>query len=243
MTIGNVAGPMRASSFGSFMVAVVKEKEKSRLEVQTGTTQIELNSNWVTAEITLPRANLTGGGAGFDWASFSSLFHVTPRNFGFRLLGTFPETMDQGHYNCRDYYITPHFSATTIVSESPRQPLERHESFQELEERARSPASQKPKFPLLQLPFELRQHILRYLLPHTKEFKDSGLLGEHARNFSAVKKRGARGMFIPSGSSSATPSSVSSVVWQRGNINLLCVCKQLHDEVSSLRAASADCFN
>ena len=242
MTIGNVAGPTRASSFGSFMVAVVKEKEKSRSEVDTGTTHIELNSNWRLAASTvpLPRADLPGGGTG---TALSSLFHLTPSNFRFQVLGTFPESMDQGHYNCRDYYITPHFSATTTVSESPRQPLERHESFQELEERSRSPASQKPKFPLLQLPFELRQHILRYLLPHTQEFKDSGLLGEHARNFSAVKKRGARGMFIPSGSSSSSPSSVSSVVWQRGNINLLCVCKQLHDEVSSLRAACADGFN
>jgi hypothetical protein len=147
--------------------------------------------------------------------------------------------MDQGHYDCRDYYITPHFSATTIVSESPRPPLERHESFQELEERSRSPASQKPKFPLLQLPFELRQHILGYLLPHTKEFKDSGLLGEHVRNFSAVKKRGARGMFIPSGASSASASTVSNVVWQRGNINLLCVCKQLHDEVRIVQPVCA----
>lgn len=139
--------------------------------------------------------------------------------------------MDQGHYNCRDYYITPHFSPTTIVSETQRPQMERHESWDELEERSRSPASQKPKFPLLELPLELRQQILRYLLPRTQEFRDSGSLGEHARNFSAVKKRGAKGMIIPS---SANASGVSNVVWQRGNIHVLGVCKQLHDECAEL---------
>jgi hypothetical protein len=112
--------------------------------------------------------------------------------------------------------------------------MERHESWDELEERSRSPASQKLKFPLLNLPLELRQQIFGYLLPHTQEFRDSGLLSKHARNFSAVKKRGARGMIIPSGGSSANPSSVSNVVWQRGNIRLLGVCKQLHDECAEL---------
>ena len=142
--------------------------------------------------------------------------------------------MDQGHYNCRDYYITPHFSSTTIVSESQRPEVQRHESWDELEERSRSPASQKPRFPLLNLPLELRQQIYGYLLPHTQEFRDSRLLSEHARNFSAVKKRGARGMVIPAGGTSANASSVSNVVWQRGNIHLLRVCKQLHDECAEL---------
>ena len=142
--------------------------------------------------------------------------------------------MDYGHYNCRDYYITPHWAPTTIASETPRPTVERHESFDELEERSCSPASQRPKFPLLKLPLELRQHILRYLLPYTREFKDSGKLGEHIRNFSAVKKRVAKGMAIPSAANSSTSSSVSNVVWQRGNIKLLSVCKQLHDECADM---------
>ena len=148
--------------------------------------------------------------------------------------GVFYRAMDQGHYNCRDYYISPHFAPTTLVSDGQPKPLERHESFEELEERSRSPASQKAKFPLLDLPLELRQQIFRYLLPHTQEFKDSGLLSEHARNFSAVKKRGARGMIIPTGGSSNITSSFSNVVWQRGNINLLSVCKQLHEECAEM---------
>lgn len=139
--------------------------------------------------------------------------------------------MDYGHYNCRDYYINPHFSPTTIMSD--RHPIHRHESFDELEQRSRSPASQKPKFPLLKLPLELRQQILKYLLPHTKEFRDSGSLGEHARNFSAVKKREAKGMIIPNGGN-PSPAGISNVVWQRGNINILSVCKQLHQECAEM---------
>lgn len=146
--------------------------------------------------------------------------------------------MDYGHYNCRDYYITPHFAPTTIVSETPRPLVERHESFDELEQRSRSPASQQPKFPILKLPLELRQHIFRYLLPYTQEFKDSGKLGEHIRNFSAVKKRVAKGMVIPSDKASSGSSSVSNVVWQRGNIKLLSVCKQIHDECAEMMYGS-----
>lgn len=154
--------------------------------------------------------------------------------------------MDQGHYNCRDYYISPHFAATTVTSDSadrspeerqqPSHTLFRHESFKELEQRSRSPASQRPKFPLFALPLELRQHILSYLLPHTQHFQAVSLLSEHARNFSAVKKRAARGMFVPSGNSAATAAStaVSNVVWQRGNTRVFSVCRQLHDECAAL---------
>lgn len=134
----------------------------------------------------------------------------------------------------RDYAFGPHFSATVVVSETNS--LQRHESFDELEARSRSPASSKPKFPLLDLPLELRQQILSYLLPHTQEFKDSGRLSEHARNFSAVKKRGAKGMVLPA--SNAGPASnnvgVSNVVWQRGNISILSTCSQLHRECTEL---------
>lgn len=144
------------------------------------------------------------------------------------------QSMDTGHYNCRDYHISPHFSATTLVSETNarQQWLNRHESFNDLEERSRSPASHKPKFPLFRLPLELRQQILSYLLPNTQEYRDAGLLSEHARNFSAVQKRGARGMAIPSVGASA--ASVSNVVWQRGNVNLFRVCRQLHQECAEL---------
>jgi hypothetical protein len=137
--------------------------------------------------------------------------------------------MDHGHYNCRDYYITPHFAPTTLISD--RYILDRHESFAQLEQRSRSPASQQPKFPLLRLPLELRQQIFRYVLPYTRDFKDSGLLNDHVRNFSAVKKREARGMIVPNAPPKpAFSGAASNVVWQRGNTKLLRVCKQLHRE-------------
>jgi hypothetical protein len=130
--------------------------------------------------------------------------------------------MDQGHYNCRDYHFTPDFSPTADVSETQHPVVERHESWDELEERSCSPASLKPKFPLLELPLELRQQIFGYLLPHTQQFlRDSRLLGGRARNFSAVR-------------SSANGCSPSNVVWQRGNIHLLSVCKQLHRECAEM---------
>ena len=143
-------------------------------------------------------------------------------------------SMDHGHYNCRDYYISPHFAPTTLTNERPLHTLERHESFTELEQRSRSPASQRPKFPLLKLPLELRQEILSYLLPHTQKFKDCSGLTQHVQNFSAVKKRQARGMPAAVTNNSLMTVGTNNVVWQRGNIDVLRVCKQLHDECAEL---------
>ncbi|KAK4548551.1 hypothetical protein LTR36_009461 [Oleoguttula mirabilis] len=170
---------------------------------------------------------------------------------------------DTGHYNCRDYHISPHLAPTTLkTTHDGRYQLPRHESFDELMHRSRSPASFKPKFPLLKLPLELRQEIFRYLLPRTKELLDKNPLASHARNFSAVQKRGAKGMELPAAASASNPASTSAVkkrelkgmmlpaaapanhfvsgnvtsniVWQRGNINLFSVCRQLHDECAEL---------
>ncbi|KXT04918.1 hypothetical protein AC578_3439 [Pseudocercospora eumusae] len=139
--------------------------------------------------------------------------------------------MDPGHYNCRDYYIQPHFAPTTISKTIyNRSPLFRHESFQELEQRSRSP--QKSKFPLLDLPLELRQQIFSYLLPRTIEKSNTNPLATYARNFSAVKKREARGMIVPT--INPLQSRSKTVMWRRGNISLLMVCRQIHDECAEL---------
>ncbi|TKA29024.1 hypothetical protein B0A50_03436 [Salinomyces thailandicus] len=147
--------------------------------------------------------------------------------------------MDTGHYNCRDYHVSPHFAATTITKQHNHSQLPRHESFHELEQRSRSPASLKPKFPLLKLPLELRQEIWSYLLPRTREVGDTNPLANHARNFSAVQKRVAKGMTPPkpqpvSTGTGASGGAMSNVVWQRGQVNLLCVCRQLHDECAEI---------
>lgn len=146
--------------------------------------------------------------------------------------------MDTGHYNCRDYDVSPHFAPTTLTSGN-RVPLLRHESYDELEHRSRSPASTQPKFPLLKLPLELRQHIYSYLIPRTQELRHSNPLGNHARNFSAVQKRGARGMVLPAEGETARASRAREtppppIVWVRGCTSLLAVNKQIHDEVAAM---------
>ena len=158
--------------------------------------------------------------------------------------------MDTGTYNCRDYHITPHFSPTTITNNNTRNAhlhLQRHESWADLEQRSRSPASMKPKFPLLKLPLELRQQILSYLLPHTQELGSHvDALESHVRNFSAVQKRVRKGMELPpekklelspakrqtKGNSSVNVPS--NIAWRRGNTSLFAVCRQLHDECADM---------
>lgn len=135
--------------------------------------------------------------------------------------------MDFGHYNCRDYHISP--SAATRIHTARGAPiLYRHESWTELEQRARSPASTKPKFPLLQLPLELRQQIFSYLLPRTTELRGSSPLANHARNFSAVRKRRIAPPPAP------TAAALGNAVWHKGHTGLFAVCRQLHAECTDL---------
>ncbi|KAI5364867.1 hypothetical protein Slin15195_G044050 [Septoria linicola] len=141
--------------------------------------------------------------------------------------------MDTGHYNCRDYYVSPHFAPTTIAKTiTARSPLLfRHESFDELEQRSRSPLKMS-RFPFLRLPLEIRQQIYLLLLPRTIEHSKPNPLASHALNFSAVKKRSARGMVVPQ--SDPGYSRAAHIVWQRGNIRLLSVCRQMHNECAEL---------
>lgn len=155
--------------------------------------------------------------------------------------------MDTGTYNCRDYHISPHFSATVLTSSNSHgsfhSHLQRHESWADLEARSRSPASLMPRFPLLKLPLELRQQILLYLLPRTQELGSGSNvdpLETHVRNFSAVQKRVSKGMQLPPEKKPipplrATQSSVpSNIAWRRGNTSLFAVCRQLHEECADL---------
>ncbi|WPG97271.1 Hypothetical protein R9X50_00004500 [Acrodontium crateriforme] len=149
--------------------------------------------------------------------------------------------MDTGHFNCRDYVIAPletPAAPSTVATESNLRPTlwtgGRHESFAELEHRSRSPASMKPKFPLLKLPLELRQTIFSYLLPHTEELSETtNPLTSHIRAFSAVQKR--MGKEMPASPNPSNPKTVfkinvTNVVWKRGCTALMAVCRQLHDE-------------
>nr|OQO20083.1 hypothetical protein B0A51_10187 [Rachicladosporium sp. CCFEE 5018] len=165
--------------------------------------------------------------------------------------------MDTGTWNCRDYLISPDVHPTlptTPQHDHLRVPLHRHESWTELETRSRSPASKKPKFPLLRLPLELRLEILSYLLPTTQALSSTpSPLATHALNFGAVQRRMAKGMPVPGTSNSSTPAdsrglagltsgdrsppripNASNVVWQKGNTSLLQTCRQLHDECADI---------
>ncbi|KAK0940454.1 hypothetical protein LTR29_008042 [Friedmanniomyces endolithicus] len=162
--------------------------------------------------------------------------------------------MDFGHHNCRDYIYGPHLAPTTLSVEihTPhRNPtIARHESWSELEHRSRSPASFKPKFPLLKLPLELRQQIFLYLLPRTREGVTSDPLARHARHFSAVKKREAKGMVLPPSDESTskgtaareTRVNLSNIVWLRGNVHLFRVNRQLHNECAELVYGGSNTF-
>ncbi|KAK0298935.1 hypothetical protein LTS00_002697 [Friedmanniomyces endolithicus] len=162
--------------------------------------------------------------------------------------------MDFGHHNCRDYIYGPHLAPTTLsvdIHTPHRNPtIARHESWSELEHRSRSPASFKPKFPLLKLPLELRQQILLYLLPRTREGVTSDPLARHARHFSAVKKREAKGMVLPQSDESTskataardTRANLSNIVWLRGNVHLFRVNRQLHDECAELVYGGTNTF-
>ena len=153
--------------------------------------------------------------------------------------------MDTGTYNCRDYHITPHFSATTLATTNINNAhLQRHESWADLEHRSRSPASFAPKFPLLKRPLELRQQILSYLLPRTQELGTHvDALEAHVRNFSAVQRRVRKGMELPpekekpplaKASRNSSSSVPTNIAWRRGNTALFAVCWQLHDECADM---------
>lgn len=137
--------------------------------------------------------------------------------------------------------------------------LPRHESWAELEQRSRSPASLKPKFPLLALPLELRQQILLYLLPHTQELGGSSSpipsLEQHVRNFPAVQRRVKKGMELPpekkeerkqdrNAPARPTPASIpTSIAWHRGLTSLFAVSRQLHDECADLVYGGRNTFH
>lgn len=174
-------------------------------------------------------------GALADPDSDPDLRNKAPRKTWHSPLLTRCDVMDHGHYNCRDYYVSPHFAPTTVSKLiNNRSPLLfRHESFDELEQRSRSPRSQL-KFPLLKLPAEIRTQIYSYLLPRTIEHREPNPLLGHVRNFSAVKKRVAKGMLVPQHDPSSRQGGPGPVVWRRGNISLLSVNKQVHHEAAEL---------
>lgn len=118
--------------------------------------------------------------------------------------------MDKGHFNCRDYHI-PQESVYDLTIRTITPSL-RHTG------QARNPLAPKA-FPLLRLPFELRQQIFSYLLPNARL--------RSADTVSLIKPR------VERTSQSFGRIKPPSIVWYRGQTSLLCVCRQLHDECAT----------
>jgi len=127
--------------------------------------------------------------------------------------------MDTGHYNCRDYYLSPDAAYSVALVGSSYQ--SRDSPFNKKLEKARP-------FPLFQLPLELRQKIYQYLLPCTTQRGQAGFAQAFAK-------------FIPKTHQATAQSSKSSedVVWKRGQTSLLCVSRQVHDECATLLYGSS----
>jgi len=127
--------------------------------------------------------------------------------------------MDTGHFNCRDYYLSPDAAYFDAVIGSSHQ--SQASPFNEKLE--------KPKpFPLFQLPLELRQKIYQYLLPCTTQRGQAGFAQAFAKFISKTQQ--------PQVQSS---KSSEDIVWKRGQTSLLCVSRQFHDECAALLYGSS----
>lgn len=119
--------------------------------------------------------------------------------------------MDTGHFNCRDYHVTEELSPgriTAIINSRKRSNA--------------SPMNRKVEkckpFDFFRLPLELRQKVYGYLLPRAT-----------ARDVSSIG--------LPFGRStleSRFRSRKKPIIWERGQTNLLCVCRQMHDEFAAM---------
>ncbi|PNS15542.1 hypothetical protein CAC42_801 [Sphaceloma murrayae] len=120
--------------------------------------------------------------------------------------------MDTGHYNCRDYYVSGNSPSTSKVAAI----------IQSRNRSNASPMNQKIKrakpFAFLRLPLELRQKVYSYLLP-------------------SAKAREATSIGLPFGRGDAESrfqSRKQPIIWEKGATNMLCVCRQIHDEYAAI---------
>lgn len=91
--------------------------------------------------------------------------------------------------------------------------------------------------PFLRLPIELRQQIYTYILPYTSTFdvrlqRGTGEQPERSEyNLTYVRGALGNGIWKMQKTMPKTDRETGNdVVWRRGNIALLCVCRQIHDE-------------
>jgi hypothetical protein len=140
---------------------------------------------------------------------------------------------DTGHHNCRDYYHPLPVPATThtlpkalTMTQTTAQILALHSS-------QKSPLNRlpnKPSFPFLRLPYELRRKIYLYLLPHTETKASAGSLVSTTGTSNAASSAHK----IHLASLPSAKYTANTTLWHRGNTALLAVNKQLHSECASL---------
>jgi len=127
-------------------------------------------------------------------------------------------TRDTGHYNCRDYHISPDETFVNQVLTTLR--IRKESNASPLNKAISRPP---PSFQLLALPLEIRQKIYSYLLPATvPRPSTSTILQDIFTGFQRLSN--------PLQSS----ANLTNVIWQRGQTSLLCVSRQLHEECASL---------
>jgi len=140
---------------------------------------------------------------------------------------------DTGHHNCRDYYHPLPVPATThtlpkalTMTQTTAQILQLHSS-------QKSPLNHKPNkptFPFLRLPYELRRKIYLYLLPYTETKVSAGSLVSTTGGSNAASSAHK----IHLASLPSAKYTANTTLWHRGNTALLAVSKQLHDECAAL---------
>ncbi|KAG8630475.1 hypothetical protein KVT40_002094 [Elsinoe batatas] len=120
--------------------------------------------------------------------------------------------MDTGHFNCRDYHVTEDLSPGSVAAIIKRR-----------SQSSASPMNKKIErhapFPFFKLPLEIRQKIYSYFAPRAT-----------ARDATTIKLPFARNASPPS----RFRSRKKPVIWERGQTNLLCLCRQMHDEYAAM---------
>ncbi|KAF2716287.1 hypothetical protein K431DRAFT_206131, partial [Polychaeton citri CBS 116435] len=85
----------------------------------------------------------------------------------------------------------------------------------------------------LELPLELRQQILRYLLPYTKELSSTPF-SQYLSKYRAAQEQGRSCLNMFTGFEGRGLVRRSTVVWQKANVSVMSVCRQLHDECADI---------
>lgn len=140
---------------------------------------------------------------------------------------------DTGHHNCRDYYHPLPIPATTHTLPKALTMTQTTAQILALRSSQKSPLNRlpnRPSFPFLRLPYELRRKIYLYLLPHTETKVSAGSLVSTTGTSNAASSAHK----IHLASLPSAKYTANTTLWHRGNTALLAVNKQLHSECASL---------